>query len=84
MKWETDNDGLIRRGVEGFRYSGCVAGAEGDSGGPVLASRADGTVESRGIFSAAAEEVDHGLEYVYWTETPRILFAFGGTLITTD
>ncbi|WP_127501868.1 hypothetical protein [Actinoplanes solisilvae] len=84
LEWEIDNDGLIRRGVEGFRCSGCVAGAKGDSGGPVLASRADGSVESRGILSAAAEEVDYGYEYVYWTETPRILSAFGGTLITTD
>lgn len=56
----------------------------GKSGGPVLASRADGSAESRGNLSAAGGEVDYGFEYVYWTETPRILSAFGGTLITTD
>jgi hypothetical protein len=83
MEWEM-GDGLIRRGVEGFRCSGCVAGDQGDSGGPVFAARADGTVESRGILSAAGEEIDGGFEYVYWTETPRILSAFGATLITTD
>jgi hypothetical protein len=79
-----DNDGLVRPGVEGFRCSRCVAGAEGDSGEPVFASRADGTVESRVLLSVAAEEVDYGYEYLHWTETPRILSAFGGTLITSD
>lgn len=75
-------DGLQRHGVLGTRCGGCLVVDHGDSGGPVYTFNGNG-LQSRGILSAAGGEVDGGgYEYVWWTETPYILSAFGGTLIT--
>jgi hypothetical protein len=75
-------DGLQRHGVPGTRCGGCLVVDHGDSGGPVHTFNGNG-LQSRGILSAAGGEVDGGgYEYVRWTETPYILSAFGGTLIT--
>jgi hypothetical protein len=82
IEWNS-GDG-IHRGVYGRLCDGCIAVRPGDSGGPVWIYGADGALESRGINSAGSEEVGNGYEYIYWTETPRILSDFGGRIITTS
>jgi hypothetical protein len=83
IQWR-DDTGKVRSGVQGHQCEGCSAVSHGDSGGPVWVLYTNDVLESRGVVSAGSVETDEGgYEYIYWTETPTILSAFGVELLTT-